>query len=116
LTGFTGGGELTTQCLTKRQGRRHVEGFTHAGTGIIQDVENEIGGVNFVGIDHVLRLNGTRAEVFSGLAETSSAICGTGGWSSTGERRTPRARRGVPRGSRTTGTDRCPCVRTARHL
>ncbi|MEV5816131.1 hypothetical protein [Streptomyces mutabilis] len=53
MTGFTGGGELTTQYLTKRQGRRHVEGFTHAGTGVIQDVENEIGGVNFVGIDHV---------------------------------------------------------------
>ncbi len=69
LTGFTGGGELTAQYLTKRQGRRHFEGFTHAGTGIVQDVEIEIGGVTFVGTDYVFRLNGTRVEAFSGLAE-----------------------------------------------
>lgn len=56
LTGFTDGGELTTQYLMKRQGRRHFEGFTRAGTGIIQDVEIEIGGVTFAGTDHVLRL------------------------------------------------------------
>lgn len=69
LMGFTGGGEPTAQYLTKRQGRRHFEGFTHAGTGIVQDVEQEIGGINFVGTDHVFRLNGTRVEAFSGLAE-----------------------------------------------
>ncbi len=69
LMGFTGGGEPTAQYLTKRQGRRHFEGFTHAGTGIIQDVDVEIDGVTFVGTDHVFRLNGTRVEAFSGLAE-----------------------------------------------
>jgi hypothetical protein len=69
LMGFTGGGESTAQYLTKRQGRRHFEGFTHAGTGIIQDVDHEIGGVSFVGTDHVFRLNGKRVEAFSGLAE-----------------------------------------------
>lgn len=69
LMGFTGGGEPTAQYLTKRQGRRHFEGFTHAGTGIVQDVDHEIRGVTFIGTDHVFRLNGKRVEAFSGVAE-----------------------------------------------
>ncbi|MEV0555203.1 hypothetical protein AB0I27_17320 [Streptomyces sp. NPDC050597] len=67
LMGFTGGGQPTARYLTQRQGRRHFEGFTHAGTGIVQDVDHEIGGFTFVGTDHVFRLNGTRVEAFSGL-------------------------------------------------
>ncbi|MFJ5034567.1 hypothetical protein ACIQB5_42465 [Streptomyces sp. NPDC088560] len=67
LMGFTGGGEPTARYLTERQGRRHFVGFTHAGTGIVQDIDHEIGGFTFVGTDHVFRLNGTRVEAFSGL-------------------------------------------------
>ncbi|MFK0159908.1 hypothetical protein ACIQVK_48570 [Streptomyces sp. NPDC090493] len=67
LMGFTGGGEPTAQYLTERQGKRHFKGFTHAGTGIVQDIDHEIGGMTFVGTDHVFRLNGTRVEAFSGL-------------------------------------------------
>ncbi|WP_369175745.1 hypothetical protein [Streptomyces mutabilis] len=98
LTGFTGGGELTTQYLTKRQGRRYCEGFTHGGYRHHPGRGNRDRRDDLVGTDHVLRLSGTRVEAFSGLAETSSATCGTGGWSSTGERRTPCACHGVPRG------------------
>ncbi|MFI6147471.1 hypothetical protein [Streptomyces sp. NPDC051109] len=69
LMAFTGGGEPTARYLTKRQGKRHFETFTHAGTGIVQDVTHTIHGKNFVGTDHVFRLNGIRVEAFSGLAE-----------------------------------------------
>ncbi|MER5775124.1 hypothetical protein ABT144_12695 [Streptomyces sp. NPDC002039] len=69
LMAFTGGGEPTAQYLTKRQGKGHFETFTHAGTGIVQDVTHTIHGKKFVGTDHVFRLNGVRVEAFSGLAE-----------------------------------------------
>ena len=69
LMAFTGGGEPTARYLTKRQGKRHFETFTHAGTGIVQDVTHTIHGKSFVGTDHVFRLNGVRVEAFSGLAE-----------------------------------------------
>lgn len=68
LMAFTGGGEPTAQYLTKRQGQRHFKGFTHAGTGIVQDIDPEIRGIRFIGTDHVFRLNGRRVEAFSGLA------------------------------------------------
>ncbi|MDX2393473.1 MULTISPECIES: hypothetical protein [unclassified Streptomyces] len=48
---------------------REFETFTHAGTGIVQDVTHTIHGKKFVGTDHVFRLNGVRVEAFSGLAE-----------------------------------------------
>ncbi|WP_349458080.1 hypothetical protein [Nonomuraea sp. B19D2] len=70
LMAFTGGGDPTAQYLTKRQGREHFEGFTHPGTGIVQDVAHRIGGTKFIGTDHVFRLNGTRVEAFSGVAES----------------------------------------------
>lgn len=69
LMAFTGGGKPTAQYLTKRQGKGHFETFTHAGTGIVQDVTHTIHGKKFVGTDHVFRLNGVRVEAFSGLAE-----------------------------------------------
>ncbi|MER8188632.1 hypothetical protein [Kitasatospora sp. NPDC094015] len=68
LMAFTGGGEPTAQYLSKRQGKRHYEQYTHAGTGIVQDVAYSVHGVDFVGTDHVFRLNGTRVEAFSGIA------------------------------------------------
>lgn len=69
LSAFSGSGDLAARYLTQRQGRANFEGFTHAGTGIVQDAEAEIRGARFLGTDHVFRLKGTRVEVFSGLAE-----------------------------------------------
>lgn len=69
LMAFTGGGNPTAQYLTKRQGRQYFEGFVHEGTGIVQDAEQVISGTRFLGTDHVFRLNGTRVEAFSGVAE-----------------------------------------------
>ncbi|GAA2826825.1 hypothetical protein GCM10010441_59110 [Kitasatospora paracochleata] len=69
LAAFTGGGEPTARYLSKRQGKRHFEQYTHAGTGIVQDVAYSVHGVPCVGTDHVFRLNGTRVEAFSGVAQ-----------------------------------------------
>lgn len=69
LTAFAGNGDATGQYLTERQGRRHfTTGFAHAATGSVQDAQNELLGVDFVGTDHVFRLNGVRVEAFSGVA------------------------------------------------
>ncbi|GAA0477170.1 hypothetical protein [Streptomyces olivaceiscleroticus] len=69
LMAFTGGGKVTAQYLTERQGKRHFTLYTHAGTGSVQDVNRTINGVGFAGTDHVFRLNGTRVEAFSGLTD-----------------------------------------------
>ncbi|MFJ6563895.1 hypothetical protein ACIQMV_29320 [Streptomyces sp. NPDC091412] len=69
LTAFAGDGDATVQYLTKRQGQRHFTGFAHAATGSVQDARQELLGVPFVGTDHVFRLNRTRVEAFSGVAE-----------------------------------------------
>lgn len=69
LTAFAGDGEATVQYLTKRQGSRHFTGFAHAATGSVQDAREELLGIQFVGTDHVFRLNRTRVEAFSGVAE-----------------------------------------------
>ncbi|MFF1785031.1 hypothetical protein ACFVX9_01015 [Kitasatospora sp. NPDC058243] len=45
------------------------EGISHAAIGSVQDADHELLGVPFVGTDHVLRLNRTRVEAFSGVAE-----------------------------------------------
>ncbi|MFD7585666.1 hypothetical protein ACFV84_09595 [Kitasatospora sp. NPDC059811] len=68
LMAFTGGGEPTARYLSQRQGKRHFEQYTHAGTGIVQDIAYSVHGIDFVGTDHVFRLNGTRVEAFSGIA------------------------------------------------
>ncbi|MER7838276.1 hypothetical protein ABTY98_20885 [Streptomyces sp. NPDC096040] len=69
LTAFAGDGDATVQYLTKRQGQRHFTGFAHAATGSVQDARQKILGTAFVGTDHVFRLNRTRVEAFSGVAE-----------------------------------------------
>lgn len=69
LTAFAGDGEATVQYLTKRQGSRHFTGFAHAATGSVQDAREKLLGIQFVGTDHVFRLNRTRVEAFSGVAE-----------------------------------------------
>ncbi|MGW3078243.1 hypothetical protein [Kitasatospora sp. NPDC001132] len=68
LLAFTGGGKPTARYLSKSQGKGHFDQYTHAGTGIVQDVVHSVHGVDFVGTDHVFRLNGTRVEAFSGVA------------------------------------------------
>ncbi|MFD8826436.1 hypothetical protein ACFV1C_29270 [Streptomyces sp. NPDC059605] len=67
LMAFTGGGKPTAQYLTKEQGRRHFQHDVHANTGRMRDAEHRIHGIDFVGTDHIYRLNGTRVEAFSGL-------------------------------------------------
>ncbi|MCX4508662.1 hypothetical protein [Streptomyces anulatus] len=67
LTAFTGGGKPTAQYLTKEQGRRHFQHDVHADTDRLRDAEHRIHGIDFLGTDHIYRLNGTRVEAFSGL-------------------------------------------------
>jgi hypothetical protein len=69
VTAFAGNSEATAQYLTKRQGKQHFEGFAHAGSGSVQDVEHTLCGIEFAGTDHVFRLNGVRVEAFSGVAK-----------------------------------------------
>ncbi|MET7881811.1 hypothetical protein [Streptomyces avermitilis] len=69
LTAFAGDGAATLQYLTKRQGQRHFAGFAHAAAGSVQDAQGEFLGIPCVGTDHVFRLNRTRVEAFSGVAE-----------------------------------------------
>ncbi|MFB7900438.1 hypothetical protein ACFC1B_29445 [Streptomyces xiamenensis] len=67
LTAFTGGGRPTARYLTKEQGQRHFQHDTHASTAGLRDAEHRIHDDDFVGTDHIYRLNGTRVEAFSGL-------------------------------------------------
>lgn len=69
LTAFAGDGASTVQYLTKRQGQRHFAGFAHAATDSVQDTQGDFLGIPCVGTDHVFRLNRTRVEAFSGVAE-----------------------------------------------
>ncbi|MBP8537138.1 hypothetical protein [Streptomyces sp. MK37H] len=67
LTAFTGGGKPTAQYLTKEQGRRHFQYDVQANTHKLRDEEHRIHDIDFVGTDHIFRLNGNRVETFSGL-------------------------------------------------
>jgi hypothetical protein len=69
LTAFAGDGRATAPYLTKRQGQRHFTGLTHAATDSVQDARHRFLGIDFVGTDHVFRLNRKRVETFSGVAE-----------------------------------------------
>jgi len=64
---FTGGGKPAGRYLTKEQGRRRFQHDVQANTARLRDAEHHIHGIDFVGTDHIYRLNGTRVEVFSGL-------------------------------------------------
>ncbi|MEV0780911.1 hypothetical protein [Streptomyces sp. NPDC050428] len=70
LTAFTGGGKPTAQYLTKEQGRRHFQHDVHANTARLRDTEHRIHDIDFVGTDHIYRLNGSRIEAFSGLRKS----------------------------------------------
>ncbi|MBT2450515.1 hypothetical protein J7F03_26255 [Streptomyces sp. ISL-43] len=69
LTAFAGDGAATAQYLTKRQGQRHFTGLTHSATDSVQDANERLLDIDFVGTDHVFRLNRTRVEAFSGVAK-----------------------------------------------
>ncbi|MEU2670425.1 hypothetical protein ABZ622_16410 [Streptomyces sp. NPDC007164] len=69
LTAFAGDGRATAPYLTKRQGQRHFTDLTHAATDSVQDARHRFLGIDFVGTDHVFRLNRKRVEAFSGVAE-----------------------------------------------
>ncbi|MFJ6569841.1 hypothetical protein ACIQNU_20705 [Streptomyces sp. NPDC091292] len=69
LTAFAGDARATAPYLTKRQGQRNFAGITHAATDSVQDARHRFFGIDFVGTDHVYRLNRKRVEAFSGVAE-----------------------------------------------
>ncbi|MGW3626514.1 hypothetical protein [Streptomyces sp. NPDC000880] len=69
LGAFAGDGDTAAEYLTKRQGRDRFTGFAHAAVGSVRDADHELLGKQFVGTDHVFRLNRTRVEAFSGVAE-----------------------------------------------
>lgn len=70
LTAFTGGGKPTAQYLTKEQGRRHFQHDIQTNTHKLRDEEHRIHEIDFVGTDHIFRLNGNRVETFSGLKKS----------------------------------------------
>ncbi|MBD0735744.1 hypothetical protein [Streptomyces sp. CBMA29] len=78
LGAFAGDGDTVAQYLTKRQGRDRFTGFAHAAVGSVRDADHELLGNQFVGTDHVFRLNRTRVEAFSGVAEDLFAYLAKG--------------------------------------
>ncbi|GLY88613.1 hypothetical protein Airi02_065420 [Actinoallomurus iriomotensis] len=69
LTAFTGDGNATAQYLTRRQGKSRFGDVSHPTIGSVRDAQHKLLDISFVGTDHVFRLNGTRVEAFSGVAE-----------------------------------------------
>lgn len=69
LTAFAGDSSATYQYLSENQGRKHFTGFAHAAAGTVQDAAETILGLDFLGTDHVFRLNRVRVEAFSGVAK-----------------------------------------------
>ncbi|MFI7007543.1 hypothetical protein [Streptomyces sp. NPDC050145] len=66
---FAGAGPEIAQYLTDRQGHKHYKLRTFAGSSSVRDARHKIGSTWFVGTDQVFRLNQTRVEAFSGMAE-----------------------------------------------
>ncbi|MFD7712366.1 hypothetical protein [Streptomyces sp. NPDC059786] len=67
LMAFSGSGHTTARHLTDRQGRKHFTGLEHAASMSIQDAAHTLFGNEYVGTNHVSRLNGPRVEAFSGV-------------------------------------------------
>ncbi|MFE7709138.1 hypothetical protein ACFU6I_25820 [Streptomyces sp. NPDC057486] len=67
LMAFTGSGRATARHLTDRQGRKRFTGLEHAASTSVQDAAHTLLGIEYVGTDHVFRLNGPRVEAFSGV-------------------------------------------------
>ena len=66
---FAGAGTEIAQYLTDKQGHKHYEQQTFAGSSSVRDARHKIGPTVYVGTDQVFRLNRIRAESFSGIAE-----------------------------------------------
>ncbi|MFE8999883.1 hypothetical protein ACFYMR_30575 [Streptomyces albogriseolus] len=66
---FAGAGTEIAQYLTGKQGHKHYEQQTFAGTSSVRDARHTIGATVYVGTDQVFRLNRVRVEAFSGIAE-----------------------------------------------
>ncbi|MBV9022315.1 MAG: hypothetical protein JO362_00570 [Streptomycetaceae bacterium] len=65
---FAGAGRDIAQYLTPKQGRKHYEQRTFAGSSSVHDASHKFGPAVFVGTDQVFRLGGIRVEAFSGMA------------------------------------------------
>ncbi len=68
LLTFAGDRDTAHDLLTKRQ-RDRLGANSHASSGMRCDTGITLGGMSFVGTDHVFRLGRQRIEVFSGLFE-----------------------------------------------
>lgn len=62
---FAGAGTEIAQYLTDKQGHKHYERQTFAGSSSVRDARHTIGPTVYVGTDRVFRLNRVRVEAFS---------------------------------------------------
>ncbi|GEB55505.1 hypothetical protein [Streptomyces gardneri] len=53
--------------LTEPQGHKRFTGLRHAASTSVQDTAHKLLGTEYVGTDHVFRLNGPHVEAFSGV-------------------------------------------------
>jgi len=67
LLAFAGDRTSARELLTSRQRSRVGADYTHPGTGVRFDTSVTLGGLNFVGTDHVFRMGAQRMEAFSGV-------------------------------------------------
>ncbi|KIX79872.1 hypothetical protein SF12_01610 [Streptomyces sp. MBRL 601] len=66
---LSGGGGAVGQYLTDEQGRKHFSEKAFAGAASVHDAKARFAKERYVGTDQVFRIDGTRVEAFSGMAE-----------------------------------------------
>jgi hypothetical protein len=76
LLAFAGDRAAARRLLTPRQQTRVGAAYEHPSTGVIQDTEITLGGLHFVGTDHVFRFGPQRIEAFSGISEDLHRLIG----------------------------------------
>jgi hypothetical protein len=69
LLAFVGDRAAARELLTSRQQVRVGPEYTHPGTDALFDTGITLGGLSFMGTDHVFRFGSQRMEAFSGLLE-----------------------------------------------
>lgn len=69
LLAFAGDRASARSLLSPRQQRRVGPANEHPSTGIVCDTGVTLGGMDFVGTDHVFRVGGYRIEAFSGMLQ-----------------------------------------------
>ncbi|MEU3571251.1 hypothetical protein AB0E96_22935 [Kitasatospora sp. NPDC036755] len=67
LGAFAGHDATTARYLLPRQGNERFTEAVHAATHSVHDAHYKLAGRQYVGTDHVFRLNHTRIEAFSGI-------------------------------------------------